>query len=782
MKAKKRITGLSISTKNILIILGVVFFSIATTIFIQGINDIATLRNHLITKIEGVAKLLSDNSDVALQFEDKNLGNRLLISLGVIPEVSGALLTYLDGSEFLSHKIDPAVSFNILRELTTPTQFIGDFLCIAQQIHEQGEPFGTAYVIASTENLYRQIRNYVIFSLGILFTVFLTAAAIGTWLSRTLTGPILVLARTATVISDNRDFSLRVKRVSNDEIGTLYDSFNEMLDQIVSKNDEILELNENLEEKVRIRTQDLQRATDQAENARRAAELADRAKSTFLANMSHEIRTPMNAILGYSRLLSKIVTDPKQLEYLEIVQASGRNLLSLINDILDLSKIESGKLSLVYRPMNPHQIFNEIKGIFKIKTEEKNIDFIINIDPTIPTGLLMDETRLRQILFNVVGNAVKFTEKGFVKLSVIRRHSEHQTSRISLIFNIEDSGIGIPFEQIDDIFKAFEQQKDLGGKYGGTGLGLAITKRLVEIMNGRIVVSSQVDVGSTFSIELNDIEISSFLVDTTPKDLPAIETLQFKGSTVLLVEDNLYNLKLVQALLEDKNIVVQQAFNGRDALEKLEESIPELILMDMKMYGMDGYEATRIIKADPKLKDIPVIALTADAMKEGKQKVKEAGCNGFLTKPINEKHLYAELMKYLPHDIEKESTQAKAHTPPLPTSINLDHLTPLETDEIIEIFSHQLLDQWRQMGDSLLLDEWIHFGSNIKSAGEKFNSEFIIDYGQHIIENVEHLNIAVLRKTIKNFPAIVEIIKGVKNESTTRTRPERTISTDSTGG
>ena len=264
--------------------------------------------------------------------------------------------------------------------------------------------------------------------------------------------------------------------------------------------------------------------------------------------------------------------------------------------------------------------------------------------------------------------------------------------------------------------------------------------------------------------------------------MPSIETLRFKGPRVLLVEDNLYNLKLVQALLEDKNIVVEQAFNGKEALEKLGESLPDLILMDMKMYGMDGYEATRIIKADQKLKDIPVIALTADAMKEGKQKVREAGCNGFLTKPINEKYLYAELMKYLPYELDEDRVQPKTRTTPIPGSINLEHLTPREIEEIIDIFSHQLMDQWRQMGDSLLLDEWVQFGSNIKSAGEKFNSEFIIDYGQHIIENVEHLNIAVLRKTIKNFPAIVEIIKGVKNESTTRTGLERDYSTDSISG
>ena len=774
--------GLSIKTKNIIIILSVVLFAIVTTIVIQGINDIKIFRNHLVNKIESVAEAVSVHSAVPIQFNDKNLADKTIASLEAIPEVADFAIYDLEKKAFIPFKDKTNTFAQTIKQLTTNAEYIDDYLYVRKEIVWDEESYGHVYVVASTNNLDAQIQSYIIFSGTILLVVFLVAAVLGAWLSGSLTRPILKLADTASIISTNADYSLRVDKLSNDETGTLYDSFNQMLDQIAARNREIRKLNEGLEEKVQIRTRDLQKAKDQAERARRAAELADRAKSTFLANMSHEIRTPMNAILGYSRLLTKLIADPKQNEYLEIVQASGRNLLALINDILDLSKIESGKLSLVYKPMNPHQIFNEIKGIFKIKTEEKNIDFIIDIDEDIPSGLLMDETRLRQILFNVVGNAVKFTDKGFVKLSVSKKFSGRDTSRVALIFKIEDTGIGIPMEQIEDIFQAFEQQKDLGGKYGGTGLGLAITKRLVEIMNGHITVTSDVGKGSVFSIELNDIEISSFHVDALPTALPPTEKLRFDGSTILLVEDNLYNLKLVQALLEDKGIIVEQALNGKEALQKLKKKHPDLILMDMKMYGMDGYQATRLIKADEKLKDIPVIALTADAMKDGRKKVKDAGCNGFLSKPIDENRLYAELMKYIPYRMKEEDTGTESQKKTMPKKVELDHIPPESLAEIVKIFSTQLMEEWRSMGNSMLLDEWVRFGTRIKAVGEKYNAGFIIDYGQHIIENVEHLNIAVLRKTIKNFPEVVETLKGVKNESTDRIGNQGQYSSDSIGG
>ncbi|MCK5525410.1 MAG: PAS domain S-box protein [Thiomargarita sp.] len=250
------------------------------------------------------------------------------------------------------------------------------------------------------------------------------------------------------------------------------------------------------------------RAEKAMKQAKEAAESANRAKSEFLANMSHEIRTPLNTIVGFSELLSEQTSDKKHLNHIDAIKTAGETLLTLINDILDLSKIEVGQLDILYKMVNPHVIFNEIQQFFAVKIAEKNIDFIVEIDKELPQTLLLDETRLRQVLFNLIGNAIKFTDKGYVKLHANKICKEKYCKNVDLIFSVIDTGIGIPEERQDIIFETFQQQDGKSTrKYEGTGLGLAITKRLVEMMNGTISVKSTVGVGSIFEIILRNVKV-----------------------------------------------------------------------------------------------------------------------------------------------------------------------------------------------------------------------------------------------------------------------------------
>jgi signal transduction histidine kinase/CheY-like chemotaxis protein len=758
-KVIQKFNNLSIKKKNITIILTVVIFAVLITIIVQGLQAIYTFRKSLVAKIDSVANVILTNLVVHIDFGDKINGQQILSSLDSIPEVIEAVIYDKNRKPFISYRspqIKTAAESQIKsHQLAPKIQFESDRLHLVKPIIFKDEDFGTIYIIATTQQLSRQIFNYIWFTLVLLVIILPVAALLGRRLSKNLTGPILHLSNTAAVISAKNDYSIRVQKVNNDEIGTLYDSFNQMLQNIAQKNREIRELNESLEEKVQQRTRDLLEAKERAE-------LADQTKSTFLANMSHEIRTPMNAILGYSRLLSKMVADEKQKEYLEIVQTSGRNLLALIDDILDLSKIEAGKMNLVYQSMNPRTLFNEIEDIFRIRTKEKGIAFIIRVDTEIPNSLLLDETRLRQILFNVVGNAVKFTDDGYVKLSIHKISSAHDQKRITLVFTVEDTGIGIPGDQIENIFQAFEQQKGQSPRYGGTGLGLAITRRLVEMMNGELSVISQVNKGSTFTIQLQNVEVSSQKIPLNLQKVTLREVPEFKEALVLVVEDNRYNLDLVKTLLEARNIKVEEALNGKEALEKLKQntSKPDLILMDMKTPIMDGYKTTKIIKANDQWKNIPVIALTSTIMKEDRGKILQCGCDGFLPKPIDEDQLFSELMKYLPY----KKKPAPLIEPLYSVKENeiqhdLSHLNPGEIAEITANLGNRLMTQWRQLKDSIFLDQWGAFGAEIKQLAEKFKLQTLVNYGQHLIDNVKHLNIVELKKTIREYPGIVDIIK-----------------------
>jgi signal transduction histidine kinase/CheY-like chemotaxis protein len=369
--------------------------------------------------------------------------------------------------------------------------------------------------------------------------------------------------------------------------------------------------------------------------AKETAEAANRAKSEFLANMSHEIRTPLNAILGFSQLLQGKIGTTKFESYNTHILNSGKNLLVLINDILDLSKIEAGMLTISPIPISIKEFIDEIKDFFSLTKEQKKLTFEVEIFTAIPEKAIVDYIRLRQVLYNLLANAFKFTESGGIKLSVSQSHSSGSEE---LVFSVWDTGIGIPLSQQKIIFEAFRQQDGQSTrKYGGTGLGLHITKRLIELMHGTISVKSEPTAGSTFTISIP----YGAVVDTPNELVSANNKLR-----ILIVEDNYPSrLLMAETIKSLYDATILEAANGEEAVRLAQAEMPDLIIMDIMMPVLNGYEANKKLKADLMTSHIPIIAWTASIMKENEIKLKRE-FSAILQKPISLKEVKEVLSRF----------------------------------------------------------------------------------------------------------------------------------------
>lgn len=461
---------------------------------------------------------------------------------------------------------------------------------------------------------------------------------------------------------------LEEQRETNIELRKTKLDLTEQVKELQKAKKEVMESNESLEKSrkaalsimqdVTIQKQklkdvlvELETSNKNLEQAKEEAESSNKAKSLFLTSMSHEIRTPMNSILGFTQILLKRESDLKKHHFLQSIQRSGETLLSLIDDVLDLAQIEAGKVELYPTAVSIHALLNKMETLFSRKIIDKGLNFTVEIDPIFFQGVLLDEKCLCQAIINLIGNAVKFTQSGCINILASGDREDEKSNKIQLIIQVKDTGIGIPKDKISKIFEAFEQIVNQQTKsVGGTGLGLTIAKKLVEMMGGSINVESELNIGSTFTIKIPNIEMSGPQVAPKVRNEIDYSKVSFEPATLLIADDLAYNRDLLTVYLDSWNFRYIFAENGKEVFQILEKESPNIILLDMKMPVLDGYEVTKKLKEDERFKDIPIVAVTASALLQDEEKINKI-CDGYLRKPVNGSDLVQELMRYLPHKI-----------------------------------------------------------------------------------------------------------------------------------
>lgn len=652
---------LPIKHKLIITILGISTIMLLSTLSVFITSELLSLKKTMLEDLSTLTELVGKNSSAAILFYDQKVARENLLALKAKPHIESAHLYSDDRLLFAEyHRADhqhitpqahrlPDKIYTLIQQKKEGYYYINDQIHMLKKIilEVDNDLIGFIHIESDRKVYWQRVTQYIYTIIATLIIALLLTLLFAYRVQKIFTDPLLKLLTSMQHVTSQHNYTMTIDNHHDDEFGELIDGYNKMLNQLEEHKQITQNYQANLEKRVSERTQQLKKVRDEAISA-------SRLKTIFLANMSHEIRTPMNAILGYTQLLQLSKLDHEQARKLGIIDKSGNHLLSLINDILELSKIEAGSLIISKSDFDLLELIHSVENMFKIRCDQKNIIWKMTCFSNTPIPVNGDQGKLRQILINLLGNACKFTDQGGVSFTIENPAENHYK------FSIADTGTGIDKEAMSRIFDAFHQEKQ-GIIKGGTGLGLNITKRYVELISGDLQVSSTIGQGSVFYF---DIELLPARSTFTPNEVePASYILATdRPLSALVVDDNKDNTELLSNILSQLGFTVVSAENGQQGVAEIEKNMPDIVFMDIRMPVMDGLEAIKKIRQTYSSVQLKCVAISASTLQHSSEHYIKSGFDLFISKPFRFDEILLAVKELLRVELQLQSDKTTAHT------------------------------------------------------------------------------------------------------------------------